>query len=228
MSAVSELIVREYLESLGFLVRMPRKYMVIARARRPDEEVDLLAWRPDGGGPPPEPGVWTGEQLRKVRSAMIAVRGWHTETFSPAVMEMSPELFRFAEPDSARAAGDRMGGEPLTRILCLPSLPSAEDSRAAALRLLARRGVDGVLTFRTILLEMIAMVETPRHYERSDLLQILRILKTYDLLQSPQMDLFRGGRASPASRRGRRRGAADAPPAVTTEAAPPPAGNETA
>ena len=32
MASVNEWIVREYLEALGFLVRQPRKYQVMARA----------------------------------------------------------------------------------------------------------------------------------------------------------------------------------------------------
>ena len=46
MSAVSEWIVREYFESLGFLVRQPRKYQVSARPKQVEEEIDLLVVNP--------------------------------------------------------------------------------------------------------------------------------------------------------------------------------------
>ena len=46
MSAVNEAIVREYFESLGFLVRQPRKYQVSARPKHIEEEVDLLVVNP--------------------------------------------------------------------------------------------------------------------------------------------------------------------------------------
>jgi len=41
-----------------------------------------------------------------------------------------------------------------------------------------------------MLAELVAKVDTKKNYEKSDLLQIIRILKTYDLLKSPQMELF--------------------------------------
>ena len=87
MSSVNEWIVREYFESLGFLVRQPRKYQVAARARMtPQEEVDLLVINPlPGEGPEPELGVWGEDQLRRIHRAVVGVRGWHTERFSPAV-----------------------------------------------------------------------------------------------------------------------------------------------
>jgi hypothetical protein len=59
--------------------------------------------------------------------------------------------------------------------------------------LLKERGVDGIISFRTILQELISRVEVNRNYRKSDTLQMIRILKNYDLLKDPQMDLFAGG-----------------------------------
>ena len=41
-----------------------------------------------------------------------------------------------------------------------------------------------------MLLELLEGVDTNKNYEKSDLLQILRILKNYDLLKAPQLELF--------------------------------------
>jgi len=54
---------------------------------------------------------------------------------------------------------------------------------------LRAKGVDGVISFRSILQELIASVHTNRNYQKSDLLQILRLLKNYDLLKEPQLEL---------------------------------------
>ena len=53
---------------------------------------------------------------------------------------------------------------------------------------------NGVLSFRTMLLELVEHLDTAKNYEKSDLLQILRILKTYDLLKDAQLDLFAGAK----------------------------------
>jgi hypothetical protein len=61
--------------------------------------------------------------------------------------------------------------------------------RAKSIEVLKSKGVDGVISFRGILQELIAGVKTNRNYQKSDLLQILRLLKNYELLTQPQMEL---------------------------------------
>lgn len=223
MSAVNERLVSEYLEGLGFLVQMPRKYQVIARARRPEEESDLLALNPHpSAGGPPAPGVWTGIELRRARAVQVAVCGWHTETFTPAVIEQAPELFRFLESDAAAAAERALGGGPVARVFVLPGLSADPRLRDDALAALRDRGVDGVVSFRTVLLELAGMADEQRHYDRSDQMQVLRLMKIYDLFKSPQQDLFRSrARSERPPRRARAARTEDA-----TETPPPAPGVE--
>jgi hypothetical protein len=56
--------------------------------------------------------------------------------------------------------------------------------------MLKERGVDAIISFRTMLLDIIDRVEINRNYRKSDTLQLLRILKTYDFLKDPQLDLL--------------------------------------
>jgi hypothetical protein len=67
-------------------------------------------------------------------------------------------------------------------------------------QLLKERGVDAIISFRAMLLDLIASVETNRSYGKSDTLQVIRLLKNYDLLKEPQMDLL-SERTGAASRR---------------------------
>jgi hypothetical protein len=115
MSAVSESIVRDYVEGLGFIVTQPRKYQVVARAKRADEEIDLLAWNPRAEGEPPAPGVWTGDELRRVRAAVIGIRGWHTERFSPSALTDSPEILRIGGADVLKEAAHPENLRPAAR-----------------------------------------------------------------------------------------------------------------
>jgi len=59
------------------------------------------------------------------------------------------------------------------------------------LDMLREKGIDGVIMFRTMLLDLAAHVDVNKNYEKSDLLQMLRILKNYDLLRDAQLELFR-------------------------------------
>jgi hypothetical protein len=196
MASVNEWVVREYLEALGFLVRQPRKYQVVARSKALHEEVDLLALNPSAksAAPFPDEMLWGARELAQVAGAMVAVRGWHSEKFTAAMLASSPEVYRFVEPDSVRVATAELGiGNP-AKILCMADLPTDADQRAEALEFLRSRGIDGVILFRPMLLELVERVDIKKTYEKSDLLQILRILKHYDLLRSGQMDLFRPSR----------------------------------
>lgn len=205
MASVNEWMVREYLEALGFLVRQPRKYQVVARSKGLHEEVDLVALNPAAkpSGAFPDEMLWGARELAQVAGAIVAVRGWHSEKFTAAMLASSPEVYRFVEPDSVRAATADLGVENPAKILCMADLPADADQRAEALDFLRSRGIDGVILFRPMLLELVERVDVKKTYEKSDLLQILRILKNYDLLRSGQMDLFRQTR--------RRRAAAPKP-----------------
>src|ERR1035437_5405665 len=96
MSAVSETIVREYFELHEFLVRQHRKYIV--QTRREDDDIDFFVLNPH----PPKreaetPFVLASPDLAFIERAIVVVKGWHTETFSSAVLAHAPEIFRFVE-----------------------------------------------------------------------------------------------------------------------------------
>ena len=201
MSAIDEGIVREYFEQNGFLVRQVRKYQVQARRKTGDEEIDLLVYNPAyrRGASKPDFFLFSNE-LPNVHRAMVSVKGWHTDVFSPAMMKNSPEIFRFleenvlkqatrffpADADDAENAGE---GGALTKILVLPSLPTAEPFRSQSVQVLKERGVDAIISFRSMLLDLIDKIEINRNYRKSDTLQVMRILKNYDLLKEAQLDL---------------------------------------
>lgn len=227
MPSVSEQVVRDWLEGLGFLVRQPRKYQVVARAKRPDEEIDLLAWNPAAPATPPPPGVWDGAAMRQVRAAAIGIRSWLTERFTPSTFEEAPELLRIGAPDVRREASRRLGGVEVVSVLCLPELPATPDLRKRTLELLARNGITGVVLLRTILGELAASAARHLDYDRSDVLQLTRAFKSLGLLRDPQMELFRvrsgrrpvGGRSKRASPPDpARRGGSEAGPAAQADA----------
>jgi hypothetical protein len=194
LPAISEQIVREYFELHGFFVRQQRKF--IAPARREDDEADFTVWNPRAQTSAALlPFVLSDGDMRFIARAIVVVKGWHTETFSPAVLANAPEIFRSLAPDALKRAAHQFGDDgALLKLLVVPALPQDEESRRQSIELLRAKGFDGVISFHGILHDLIASIETNRNYQKSDLLQTLRILKNYDFFREPQLELFKSKR----------------------------------
>ncbi len=191
MSAVNEQIAREYFEYLGYFVNQPCKYVSVGRNKRVEEELDLLVSHPQIlEHVVPTEMIWTSAHLKTIRRAVVGVRGGHSERFYSGTFEQAPEILRYAERSARLAGAARLGGEPVAVILCIPDLPVSEELQVKTLAGLRERGVDGVISFRTMLLELVSSVRVNRNYEKSDLLQTLRILKAYNIVKDPQLEFF--------------------------------------
>lgn len=198
MSAIDEGIVREYFEQAGFFVRQARKYALSAKRGAGEEVIDLLVFNPawQRGSRKPEFFLFPTE-LPFVQRAVVSIKGWHAAgRFTPSTLRNQPEIFRFLEQNVIKEAARFFPDNPddpkesLTKILVLPGLPTAEPFRSQAVAMLKAEGVDAVISFRAMLLDLIERVELNRNYGKSDTLQLIRVLKNYDLLVDPQMDLL--------------------------------------
>jgi hypothetical protein len=191
MSVVTVEVVREYFEMQGYLVSQPRKYLVPARTKRAEEEADLVICRPAlAGNAMPESFVWETDDLKGISRAVIGIRGWHRHRFYPSTFERTPEILRFVEPDSVKYAAKHLGSSDIAKILCIPMLPASGELKNRTIRILRQKGIDGVISFRTMLAELISGVDKKKNYDKSDLLQIIRLLKNYELLKGGQLELF--------------------------------------
>ena len=194
MSAVSETIVREYFELHEFLVRQHRKYIV--QTKHEEDDIDFFVLNPHPQKREAEmPFVLTAPDLRFVERAIVVVKGWHTETFSSAVLTHAPQIFRFVEPKVFQQAARAFGkdGAPL-KILVVPALPQSAEAREQSIALLRSKGIDAVIPFCTMLTDLVKSTEVNRNYQKSDLLQLVRILKNYDFFKEPQLELFKSRR----------------------------------
>ncbi len=195
MSAVSESIVREYFEQHEFLVRQRRKYIGQTRGQEEDD-IDFFVLNPC---PQAQSGVMPfvlgSPDLIFIERAIVVVKGWHTNIFSTARLTSAPKIFHFVEPKIFEQAARAFGkdGTPL-KILVVPALPQNAQARLESIALLRSKGIDAVLPFHTILADLIKETEVNRNYQKSDLLQLIRILKNYDLFKEPQLELFRSKR----------------------------------
>lgn len=198
MSRVDEEIVREYFEQNGFLVRQLRKYQVHSRKKTSEEEIDLLVYNPAYRPNDRKPGFFLfSSELPYVHRAIVSVKGWHTSRFTPGMLKSSTQVFRFLEQNVLKRATDQFAvpeeiesTDQLLKILVLPSLPTAEPFRSQSVSTLQSRGVDGIISFRSMLLDIVGRVEVNRNYQKADFLEVIRVLKNYDLVRDTQMELF--------------------------------------
>lgn len=196
MSGVNESLVREFFEARGFLVRQQRKY--VAPGLQEDDAIDFFVLNPRRRDQRSGlPAILAADDTDGLALAAVSVRGWHTETFSASLLEHEPEVARFTDPDRIAESARALGLEPpIARVLVVPSLPDTKADRDEAVALLRAKGVDALLPFRVVLADLIEQTEINRNYAKSDIRQILRILKNYDLLKEPSLELFRPRRKS--------------------------------
>ena len=183
-----------------------RKHAVQARRKTSDEEIDLVVLNPTWNRAGRKPDFFLfATELPYLHRAVVAVKPWHTDVFTPGMLKSSPEIFKFLEAavqkqasrlfpadESASPGAGEADERPddFAKVLVLPALPTQEPFRSQSVELLKSRGVDGIISFRAILLDLVARVEVNRSYRKSDTLEVLRILKNYDLLRDPQLDLL--------------------------------------
>jgi hypothetical protein len=200
MSGFEEDIIREYFEQHGFLVRAMRRIHGVGRRKNSEEAVDLMVVNPAYVESDRRPAflLFTTE-LSHIERAMVISSACHGYTrLSPGLLRGSAEILKFIEKNATKemaAYEEEMASQPafagIKRILVLPGLPTTEPYRSDSVALLRQAGVDGIISFRTILQDVIAKLEGALTYEKSPSLQAVRVLKLYDLLKEPQMGLFK-------------------------------------
>jgi len=201
MAGFDDSLVREYFEMNGFFVRQSRKYAVQSRRKRADEEGDLLVINPSPRRGGATPFQLFSSDLAGLSAAVVAVKAWHTTKAITPTMIKKGDLLEFVRKEAVEAAKEAfadlspMEGQPLAKVLVLPGIPATEPQRSESITLLRESGVDHVLTFRTILENLVQAVESNQSYAKSDTLQLLRLLRVYDMVKAAQLELF--GAATP-------------------------------
>ena len=197
---MDESIAREYFELNGFVTVHLRKGRAQSKRSMSEEGLDLYIrnTRIAETDRPPSFLLFSSE-LRRLESAVVCVRGWHSEKASLAAMKSGADMLRYVESnvlkkvdkwfefESWRELGEMSFPK---RVLVAPAFPTQEAYRASIESALRERGVDGILSFKSMLLDIIDRVDTRHVYPRSDLLQLVRTLKTFDLIKDSQMNFL--------------------------------------
>ncbi|MFP4166115.1 MAG: hypothetical protein ACLFUF_02990 [Opitutales bacterium] len=204
MTGFDENIVRDYFELNGFFVRQLRKYQLSSRSRRSDEEVGLVIQNPLESPAVNEPGFQLfSRDIQYVQKAIVIAKPWHDLRFTPSTLKSSSRVFEFLKKDVLKRAEyffdfdeSEVGPEVMQqeasfkKLLIIPMLPASDPQRSESIALLREKGVDGIIAFSTILENLLRRVEVNHSCQKSELLQLMRTLKIYDLVKDPQMQLF--------------------------------------
>ena len=177
MSGFDENIVREYFELNGFFVRQVPKYSIQSRKKSFNEVVALLINKPDVI----KEQTITNFQLfsadmESIQKAVVVVRSWYLSEFSKESFENDKIWESISNSYS--------------NIIVLPGLPSNDPHRSESIKILKANGIDGIITYSTVLESLLRQVQANIIYQKSDLLQLMRILKIYNMVKDPQMTLF--------------------------------------
>ena len=196
MSSVDEQIVCEYLENNGFLVQPLRKSRLQSKRSQQNEGVDFYIRNVKSAQGREPSFLLFSSELSKLQSALVCVRGWHGDKAALASVTSGAEMFRYLETtvlkkvekwfdfDGFRALGEK---EMPKKVLVAPAFPTQEPFRKQCVAALKEKGVDGILSFKSMVLDLIDRVDTKQVYVKSDLLQFIRMLKTFDLIKDSQM-----------------------------------------
>ena len=185
MPDINETVVRHFFELNGFLVRTNIKYWFSGEKGGGESDIDLVVYNlnPDKLKPPRR-FVLTLEELPGLRQAIVETKGWHTESFTKGLVRNTPRIFNFVRPEAIAAAADTVFYDAdFRRILVVSRLSPVPDNRKAAVQLLKDGGIDHVIEFSTIVRFIVSQVEPNKNYPDSEILQTIRLLKVYGLLE---------------------------------------------
>jgi hypothetical protein len=199
MASFDEGIVREYFELNGFFVRQFRKHSVRSRKKPVEETVELLVYNPAAAPDAPEPNFQLfSSDMASIRQAIVVVHSWQHTRVTPSILKSPARLSDFLKKEVLSQTdalfevedGALEDAAAYRKILVLPGLPTADPQRSECIEHFKEQGVDGVIAFSTILEDLLRHVEVNHSYQKSELLQLVRVLKIYDMVQAPQMRLF--------------------------------------
>jgi hypothetical protein len=188
MSDINELLVREFFEISGFVVKANRKF--IPKGKESKRGVDFFIINLNTGQQEAAEFVLDGGSAKSVQSAIIRIEPWHTDKFYPSVIQKDEGLLDFLSAENLKEAQKVLRTADFAKILVISNLPADKTMREKSEKLLKTKGIDHLITFPGMLSWIIKNVKSNKNYY-SDTLELLRILKQYKFFRKPQLELFK-------------------------------------
>ena len=194
-------LVESYFESNGFLVKGTASSGDALSSKKEKRLPSMAIFNPLTQGNDQNLGfrLFTSD-LSNIRSALVGLLGWENTSFSNSLLASDARIFKYFKQETKddRVAESLKPGPELTgagfgeflRLLVVPALPRSEGKLRETFSLLKGLGVDGVLTIRSMLENLLRQTLPSKSYHGKSIFQILRLMKAYDLVKEPQLEMF--------------------------------------
>jgi hypothetical protein len=189
MNNINEVLVREFFEMLGFVVKANLKFIPKGKAIKRGVDFFVVNLNPSKVKES-EAFVLDVESIKSVQRAVIRIEPWHTDKFYPSVVIKDEGLLDFLSPENLKEAKKVLKGSDFKKILVISRLPANQEMRNKSEKILKEKGIDYLITFPIILSGLIDNIKSNKNYY-NDALELLRILKHYKLFKKPQLELFK-------------------------------------
>jgi len=194
-------LVEAYFESNGFLVRQAGESHLETGKKKVTPLPTLAVFNPkrSDNGQDLSFRMFTGD-LVNIRSALVSLLGWSNSSFANDCMTSDARLAKFFKSE-ALPEKLKMGFKPspllsesgMGEFLCLlvvPHFPRNEQKAKLLTDHLKVAGVDGILTLRSIFENLLRQSSPAETFLNQEIFHILKLLKAYDLVKEPQLDMF--------------------------------------
>ncbi len=196
-----ESIAVDYFETNGFLVRKSSSLLgrradgffpsLVVRNLKEEELQELMMFN----------FQWFSSDILKTKRAVVSIVGESLfETGSRALRQDKRLIQNMKKLLTSRQSLQFPWQDPSLeedfrghhRLVILPLFPAVEPYYTQLCDILASKGVAGVITFRTLLDNLVQQLDVLEEEKLTPRLKMLRILKQMELLKIPQLDLFDG------------------------------------
>jgi len=194
-------LVEAYFESNGFLVRQAGKPAPVSARKNSEPLLTLAIFNPAilQNGSDLGFRLYTSD-LKKIRSGLVSLLGWGNSGFTNGMLNNDSMLIKHFKKElkdhrlelnfspGPELAESGMGA--FMRLLIVPALPRNEAKITEVFSILKKNSVDGVLTIRSMLENLLRQSDPGKFNPGKPFSQVLNLLKAYELAKEPQLEMF--------------------------------------
>ncbi|MCH8473839.1 MAG: hypothetical protein LAT55_01255 [Opitutales bacterium] len=188
-------LLREYLEGYG-LRPVQKRVWLDGNRRLPPEERVLLHW--GAAVESAQPGFYLfSNQIPVLPTGVLWVYPPLLEGFSSTLVRKPDQLLKFVQGrinKNFQKERDQLKAESEIPnphfFLLIPAFPLREPQKGRMEKLLSDEGISGVFSLRSVMLDLVAKIESGNKFHENPAMEIIRLFKAHDLLSEPQMRIF--------------------------------------
>jgi hypothetical protein len=194
-------LVEAYFESNGFLVRQVVSTDSLSVRKRYVPLQTMAIFNPIVVNNANSLGfrLYTSD-LRNIRSGIVSLLGWGNSEFANGMLNNDAMLVKYFKKElkdnriessfSENPTNSQIGMGSFLRLLIVPALPRSESKISEVFSMLQKIQVDGVLTLRSILENLLKQSDSVNSKLGKPFFQLINLLKAYELAREPQLEMF--------------------------------------